>query len=207
MSGTPDDSRAKLVAGAAEMIRRRGLAATSVRDLAKFADAPLGSTYHYFPGGKAELATEAVALAGDLTAATLSRELRKGSAEGLHSFLRRWRKSLLDTDFRAGCPVLAVSVEDVPDAEGGPREAAAAAFARWTDLLAQSLRDDGAEQAVAERTATLIIAAFEGSVAMCRAERSTTALDRIGDQLESLLKAAIPAPATTPPSRTRSTRS
>ncbi|WP_063010692.1 TetR/AcrR family transcriptional regulator [Nocardia kruczakiae] len=206
MSGTRDDSRAKLVAGAAEMIRRRGLAATSVRDLAKFADAPLGSTYHYFPGGKAELATEAVALAGDLTAATLSRELRKGSVEGLRSFLRRWRKNLLDSDFRAGCPVLAVAVEDVPDAEGS-RAAAAAAFARWTDLLAQSLRDDGAEQAAAERTATLIIAAFEGSVAMCRAERSTTALDRIGDQLESLLKAAIATPATTPPSRTRSTRS
>ncbi len=186
-----EDSRRRLVAGAADMIRRRGLAATSVRDLAKHARAPLGSTYHYFPGGKAELAAEAVALAGELTAAGLTRELRRGPAEGLNSFLRRWRNSLLDSDFRAGCPVLAVSIEDVPEAEGAPRAAAAAAFTGWIEILTSSLCEHGAEAAAAERTATLIVAAFEGSVAMCRAERSTATLDRVGEQLDTLVRATI----------------
>ena len=53
-------SRDRLVIGAADMIRRRGLNATSVRELAKHAGAPLGSTYHYFPGGKQQVVTEAV---------------------------------------------------------------------------------------------------------------------------------------------------
>ncbi|MFI1241417.1 LmrA/YxaF family transcription factor [Nocardia salmonicida] len=43
----------------------------------------------------------------------------------------------------------------------------------------------------AERTATLIIAAVEGSVAMCRAQHSTEPLDRITDQLELLVKVAL----------------
>ena len=66
------ESRQRLVAGAADMMRRRGLNATSVRELAKHAQAPLGSTYHYFPGGKYQLAAEAVQWADDLTARALT---------------------------------------------------------------------------------------------------------------------------------------
>ncbi|NKY51069.1 TetR/AcrR family transcriptional regulator [Nocardia vermiculata] len=190
-ANTPRDSRSRLVAGAAEMIRRRGLSATSVRDLAKYAHAPLGSTYHHFPGGKSEVATEAVAFAGEMISDALARALQRGPVDGLRSFLTEWRGNILDSEFRAGCPVLAVAIEDVPDAEGAPRAAAAIAFARWTDLLAASLREHGADPVTAENTATLIIAAFEGSLAMCRAERSTAPLDRIGAQLDTLVSAAI----------------
>ncbi|WP_084456903.1 TetR/AcrR family transcriptional regulator [Nocardia coubleae] len=188
MADSPE-SRQKLVAGAADMIRRRGLHATSVRELAKHTQAPLGSTYHYFPGGKNQLVTEAVTYAGDRTAALLARELTDGPVEGVRAFLGLWRKILVDTDFRAGCPVLAVAVEDLPDDDSAPRIAAAAAFARWTDLLSGALQAQGAERADADRTATMVVAAVEGSVAMCRAERSTRALDRIGEHLEQVLGA------------------
>ncbi|MGW5112779.1 TetR/AcrR family transcriptional regulator [Nocardia sp. NPDC004123] len=194
MAGTPGDaadSRGRLVAGAADMIRRRGLNATSVRELAKYARAPLGSTYHYFPGGKTQLATEAVTFAGDHVAALLARELDQGPVEGMRAFLQMWRKVVVDTDFRAGCPVLAVAVEDLPEAEGAPREAAAAAFSRWTELLTDSMCAHGAERAEAERTATLIVAAVEGSVAMCRAQQSAEPLDRIATQLEPLVRSTI----------------
>ncbi|WP_280459347.1 TetR/AcrR family transcriptional regulator [Nocardia carnea] len=185
------NSRRKLVAGAADMIRRRGLNATSVRELAKYAHTPLGSTYHYFPGGKTQLATEAVTFAGDLTAALLARELDNGPVEGLQAFLGMWRQIVVDTEFRAGCPVLAVSIEDLPETEQAPHDAAATAFAHWTDLLTASLREHGADPADAERTATLIVAAVEGSVAMCRAERSTRALDHISTKLETIVEATI----------------
>lgn len=188
------DSRQKLVVGAAEMIRRRGLNATSVRELAKHAHAPLGSTYHYFPGGKTQLATEAVIFAGDLTAAMLARELENGPVQGLRAFLMMWRKIVVDTDFRAGCPVLAVAIEDLPQGEGAPHQAAAAAFGRWTDLLTSSLREHGADPVDAERTATLIITAVEGSVAVCRTERSIRALDRISEKLELIVQDTITHP-------------
>lgn len=192
MANTPtdsQDSRQKLVAGAADMIRRRGLNATSVRELAKHAHAPLGSTYHYFPGGKAQLATEAVVYASDRMTARLARELEAGPIDGLRAFLLMWRKILLDTEFRAGCPILAVAVEN--EADGAPRAAAAAAFSEWTEVLASSMREHGADPGDAERTATLIVAAAEGSVAMCRAQQSTEPLDLITDQLEFLIRAAI----------------
>ena len=75
LSENTAESRRRLVAGAADMMRRRGLNATSVRELAKHAQAPLGSTYHYFPGGKYQLAAEAVQWADDLTARALIKEV------------------------------------------------------------------------------------------------------------------------------------
>ncbi|MDO3301081.1 TetR family transcriptional regulator [Mycobacteroides abscessus subsp. massiliense] len=185
------DSRRLMVSGAADMISRRGLNATSVRELAKHTRAPLGSTYHYFPGGKYDLATEAVQWADALTVRTLTRELRAGPIAGLEAFLALWRKVVTNSDFHAGCPVLAVSVEDLPEEHATPREAAATAFGNWTSLLASSLHEHGAPKAKACRIATLIVAAVEGTVAMCRAQRSIAPLDDVSAELVGLARAVI----------------
>src|SRR5215208_6641075 len=177
-------SRDKLVMGAADMISRRGLNATSVRELAKHARAPLGSTYHYFPGGKQQVATEAVQFAGDLVVRSLATELDTGPVMGLRAFLNLWRDIVVRSDFRAGCPVLAVSVEEPEDGQTEPLEAAAKVFSEWESLLAGSLRERGASRKDAEQVATLIVAAVEGTVAICRAARSIEPLDRVAVQLE-----------------------
>jgi AcrR family transcriptional regulator len=185
-------ARERIVAGAADMISRRGLNATSIREMAKHARAPLGSTYHYFPEGKQQLATEAVRYTGEWVARGLCKELRAGPVAGLRAFLALWRKIVVDSDFRAGCPVLAVSIEE-PATEETPAALAAAAdvFTEWEGLLAASLREHGAEAERAAQLATLIVAAVEGTVAMCRAKRSTEPLDRTEEQLETLILATV----------------
>ena len=57
---TKEQNKARLTAAAADLIRRRGLQATSVRELAKHAGAPLGSVYHYYPEGKQQFVSEAI---------------------------------------------------------------------------------------------------------------------------------------------------
>ncbi|MCX4986036.1 TetR/AcrR family transcriptional regulator [Streptomyces sp. NBC_00572] len=188
-SSTP--SRERIVAGAADMISRRGLSATSIREMAKHAKAPLGSTYHYFPEGKQQLATEAVRFTGEWVARSLRKELEAGPAEGLRAFLALWRKIVVESDFHAGCPVLAVAIEEPPADEVPPALAAAAeVFEQWEALLAASLREHGTEAEQAAQLATLIVAAVEGTVAMCRAQRSTDPLDRTAEQLEALIAGA-----------------
>ncbi|GAA2805129.1 TetR/AcrR family transcriptional regulator [Saccharopolyspora taberi] len=185
------ESRRQLVAGAADMIRRRGIGATSIREVAKHAQAPLGSTYHYFPGGKQQLATEAVRFAGDTVARTLDEKLRDGPLDGLRAFLALWREILTDTDFQAGCPVLAVAIEQPAGGESSSVHAAAAeAFDGWQSRLADSLRQNGAD--AAEQLATLVVAAVEGAVVLCRAHRSTQPLDRVAAQLDKLISANLP---------------
>ncbi|MEU3619962.1 TetR/AcrR family transcriptional regulator [Streptomyces sp. NPDC006872] len=197
MAKSSAPSRERIVAGAADMISRRGLSATSIRDLAKHAKAPLGSTYHYFPEGKQQLATEAVRYAGGAVARILRAELRAGGpVAGLQAFLGLWRGIVVESDFRAGCPVLAVSVEEPPADETPPALAAAAeAFEGWERLLAESLGERGVARDQAEGLAALIVASVEGATAMCRAKRGAQPLDQVAQQLEALIVGAIDRPA------------
>ncbi|MGW7043463.1 TetR/AcrR family transcriptional regulator [Streptomyces avermitilis] len=188
-------SRERIVAGAADLISRRGLNATSIRELAKHAKAPLGSTYHFFPEGKQQLATEAVRYAGGAVARILRKELDAGPVAGLRAFLALWRGIVVESDFRAGCPVLAVSVEEPPADEIPPALVAAAeAFEEWEQLLAQALRAHGADSDQAPGLAALIVASVEGAIAMCRAKRSMAPLDQVAQQLEVLIVGALDRP-------------
>ncbi|MCD0452988.1 TetR/AcrR family transcriptional regulator [Actinocorallia sp. API 0066] len=184
-------SRERIIVGAADLIRRRGLAGSTVRDLAAHSGAPLGSTYHYFPRGKQQLAAEAVRFSGGFVLRTLERELQAGPAAGLRAFLALWKRIVLDSDFTAGCPVLAVAVEE-PPADGEPEavRAAAEVFTAWEDRLATSLRDHGATEEAAAQLATLIVAAVEGAIALCRTKQDIAPLDAITPQLETLIKTA-----------------
>jgi hypothetical protein len=69
-------------------------------------------------------------------------------------------------------------------------EAAADVFRTWESLLATSLQEHGVAAPRARRLATLVVTAAEGAVAVCRAERSTRALDDVAVELDELLSAA-----------------
>lgn len=184
--------RQRLVAAAADLLGRRGLNATSIRELAKHAKAPLGSTYHYFPGGKQQVVTEAVAFAGEMVVRTLAKKLNADPVEGLRVFFDHWRNIVTRSDYRAGCPVPAVSTQEPASAEGrAGLEAAAQVFESWESLIAESLRKHGADKRQAGQLATLIVASVEGMVAMCRASRSVRPLDHVARELEARVRAAI----------------
>ncbi|MEU6553354.1 TetR/AcrR family transcriptional regulator [Streptomyces sp. NPDC046915] len=192
MAKSSAPSRERILIGAADMISRRGLNATSIRELAKHAKAPLGSTYHYFPEGKQQLATEAVRYAGEAVAHILRKELDAGPVAGLRAFLTLWRGIVVDSDFRAGCPVLAVSVEEPPTDEIPPALVAAAeVFEDWERLLTEALTGHGADPDQAPGLAALVVASVEGAIAMCRAKRSMEPLDQVARQLEALIVGAL----------------
>src|SRR5699024_12852403 len=96
---TDPRARQRIVVGAADMISRRGLSATSIREMAKHAKAPLGSTYHYFPDGKQQLATEAGRYAGERVAGALRQELEAAPRAGLQGSSRTGRGARLRTGY------------------------------------------------------------------------------------------------------------
>ena len=54
--------------------------------------------------------------------------------------------------------------------------------------------DHGADPDQAPELATLVVAAVEGAIAMCRARRDTAPLDRVAHRLEALIDAALGGP-------------
>ncbi|UUY03235.1 TetR/AcrR family transcriptional regulator [Svornostia abyssi] len=187
------DSRTRMVQSAALLLRERGLSGTSFRDVIEHSGAPRGSIYHHFPEGKRQLVREAVEMSGGWVGdAIASLEESGDPVETLRAFLGVWAEILRASEFRAGCPVVAVSVE-ANDDEPEVTEAAAAAFRRWTRELADGLHGAGVEEERARRLATTTVAAIEGAVVLCRAERSTGPLDDVGAELEASLRSALVA--------------
>src|SRR5437899_6971628 len=101
--------RERMVISAALLIRERGAQPTAIADVLEHSGAPRGSAYHYFPGGRTQLLCEAVDLAGDHVGALIARP--HSSSELLDTLIDTYRRQLVETDFRAGCPIVAVSVE------------------------------------------------------------------------------------------------
>ena len=191
MSPRQSDARQRVVSAAAEMLSRHGLNATSIRETAKRANAPFGSTYHHFPGGKHEVVVEAVTLAGRRVAESLDHQLRAGMAAGLEGFLAAWRDMLVQSEFRVGCPVMAAAVEEpIDDIAEDVLSAAARVFDDWKNKLAVSLEAEGWDRASASGLATLIVAGLEGAVVLCRAQRSIAAFDQVCEQLHRLVRHA-----------------
>ncbi len=188
MSPRQSDARQRVVSTAAEMLARHGLNATSIREMAKRAEAPVGSTYHHFPGGKQQVVVEAVQFAGAQVSASLERYLQAGTAAGLRGFLGMWREILLRSDFRLGCPVMAAAVEEpIDEIAAEALSAAAQVFSDWEAKLAASLATQGHRPESASRLATLIIASVEGVIVLCKAHRSIAPFDQIAGALERLV--------------------
>ncbi|WP_237330357.1 TetR/AcrR family transcriptional regulator [Streptomyces sp. BA2] len=192
MSPRKSDSRERMVLSAAALLREYGAGATSIDRVLAHSGAPRGSVYHHFPGGRAQLIDEAVALAGDFIGGLIAAGTRTDDPlEAIDAFFRLWRERLVDSDFRAGCPIVAVAVETNDDAPHLARSAARV-FAAWREALADLLVRHGLPEERAGRLAAFIIAAVEGAVIMCRAERSTTPLDAAAAEIHDILVHALP---------------
>jgi len=171
------------------LLRERGAAGVTVDAVLAHSGAPRGSVYHHFPGGRNELILGAARLSGDFITAMVDEATRDGDAQQVMArFIAFWKHSLTSTDYRAGCPVVALAVdsrEDIPDAATLVREI----FTQWQTRLADLLTADGFPAERAGRLATLIVAAVEGAIILARARRDLSALDDIHTEIAPLLGA------------------
>jgi AcrR family transcriptional regulator len=178
-----------MVVSAALLIRERGAHATAISDVLQHSGAPRGSAYHYFPGGRTQLLCEAVDYAGEHVAAVIAEA--EGGLQLVGTLIDKYRNQLLASDFRAGCPIAAVSVEAGEDRDRLPAvtERAAAVFDRWTDLITQRFVADGVSRARAGELAVLATTSIEGAILLARVRRDTTPLEVVGRELRDLLLA------------------
>jgi len=183
--------RERMVVSAALLIRERGAQATAISDVLKHSGAPRGSAYHYFPGGRMQLLAEATEYAGEYIAAKIS--AAENSVDLLDNLVDEYRHQLIRTDYRAGGPIVAVTVEagdpDDPERTTKVIERAAAAFGLWTDLIGKRLMAEGVNSSRAEELAMLVTTSIEGAIVVARASRDVKPLDLVQRQLRVLLQA------------------
>src|SRR5580692_9706310 len=96
------DARERMIKGAAQLLARRGLQATSFSEVLELTGAPRGSVYHHFPEGKDQLVASAVELAGTYALGILERKAGSSAVEITEHFLAMWRDVLVRSHFEAG---------------------------------------------------------------------------------------------------------
>src|ERR671920_2046995 len=101
-----------------------------------------GSIYHHFEGGKTQLAEEATQWAGEfIIAGTVAALAEKDPVAAIDGFRRWWSALLQQSDYTAGCVIVAATLEG--DREPTVRDAAGAAFENWEQVLAGAMCDRG----------------------------------------------------------------
>jgi TetR/AcrR family transcriptional regulator, lmrAB and yxaGH operons repressor len=183
------DARRRIIVTTAKLLRRQGYHATGLNQIVAESGAPKGSMYFHFPGGKEQLAAEAIRASADYLDAGLRACERETALESLDVYVTETANLLERTDFADGCPIATVVLEVIPTS---PEIGAACAEAveRLLSRVAGWLERDGMPPDVARERAQLAYAALEGALVFAKAFRSVEPLTTLRRQLPELLAAA-----------------
>jgi AcrR family transcriptional regulator len=181
-----------MVATTALLMRERGARATSIDAVLEHSGAPRGSIYHHFPGGREQLLREATDYAGESVAERLERHAGEDPLAAVDWMVREYSSVLRATEFRAGCPIVAVAVEGggagpdlMPNVRG--------AFNRWRDLIERACERAGIHPRRSRELALITIAAVEGALILCRAYSELEPLQIVGRELHERLASELAA--------------
>lgn len=205
-------TRARILEATGELFARQGYAGTGMSQIVSEGGAALGSIYHFFPGGKAQLCAESIRRSGELYLALIEGLLGGADniVEGVRDFFLGAGEHLVLTDYADACPIATIALE-VASTDEELRQATAEVFGSWVTAAARHLERGGVPASEAGTLATFALAALEGAFILCRAHRSTDAIVSAAAYVQRAVQDAV-SPAgrsgggTTAPLRDRSPR-
>ncbi|UTD26397.1 TetR/AcrR family transcriptional regulator [Bradyrhizobium sp. WD16] len=193
--GARPKHRGAIVAAAAGLFRRRGYAATGINEIVAASGAPKGSLYHYFPGGKDEIAEAALDFAGARVTASMEELSRRATSaaalvRAYGGLLEGW---MAQSGWRDGCPLATTVLETAPELPGLTR-AGREAFEAWRAVIERALARDGVARFRARRLSALVVAALEGALIVSRADGDGRIIADVTAALAQTLAAAARRP-------------
>jgi AcrR family transcriptional regulator len=187
-------TRERIVGVSAELLAKQGYNATGVKQIVAAAEAPFGSLYHFFPGGKEQLGAEAIRVSG----ATYEQLIEAvfGPAPdpvtGVRMFFAGAAAHLEETNYADACPIATVALE-ISSTSEPMRIACSDVFQSWIGAGAERLERAGLSAERARELVIAMLAALEGAFVLARATRSTQPLLVAGEMAASAVADALPA--------------
>ena len=181
-------SRDRMIEAAIDLLRESGLSGAGINEVVRHSGAPKGSVYHFFPDGKQQLATEALAVHAERVQAFMVRSLGTSAspATRVKSLFDAFARRVEESDFRRSCPAGAVCLDLDPSLDH-LRPVLAQMFTEWIELIARHV--DLGDARRSRSFAGLVLTAIEGAYIRCRAERSSRPFREAGAWLSSLAPA------------------
>lgn len=170
-------TRESILTAAAELMRHRGYAAVGMKDVVAASGAPIGSLYHHFPGGKLQIAREALVNAGVAYGMLIPTLMDPYDDLGvaIEAAFAQAAEDMAATGYANMCPVASVAAETA-DVVPELRETTAEIFTGWLDGGAAYFTARGLAPHAARDLAVALIGALEGAFVLARTLRSTEPL-------------------------------
>ncbi|QEV19170.1 TetR/AcrR family transcriptional regulator [Streptomyces alboniger] len=186
-SATPG-TRERIVVVAARLIQRQGYVGTGIKQIAKEADATLGSVYHFFPGGKEAVAVAALAYSAEEFADLLREGLagEGGPGASVERCAAELAVALRESGWVDGCPVTAAALETL-GTDSEIQRVCAKALRGWERIVEERLAAAGIAPEDARELATTVISTLEGAEVTAQVSRSEEPLRAAGRQLARLV--------------------
>jgi len=180
-------SRERMLETAIDLMRGFGLSGAGINDLVRESGAPKGSVYHFFPGGKLQIAEEALAAYGPRVRELIVEALAGAEAppEKVRTLFRAFARRLRSADFSRSCMVGTVGL-DLDDSLEPLRQRLASTLDGWADAIAAAF-DLGSTRRT-RAFAGFVLTAIEGAYVRARVERSSTPFTEAGEWLATLLE-------------------
>lgn len=177
---------------ASELFSRQGYEATAVKEIAREGDAPMGSFYFHFPGGKEQLGVAALQHGAERFGGLLRDTLQRTEPveEALAACALVLAEDLRRSDWLDGCPVAATALESVARSPV-LRAAAAEAFQSWHSVISQRLVAAGLTEPAASELATSALSLLEGAELLARVQASASPLEHAANSLRLLARYAL----------------
>ena len=177
-------TRESILTAAAELMRRKGYGAVGMKDITEASGAPIGSLYHHFPGGKVQIAREALINAGAAYALLIPAIVDQYTdlGDAIDGVFTQAAQDMSGTGFANMCPVASVAAE-VADTVEELREASASVFAGWVDAGSAYFSSRGLDASRAREVTFALISALEGAFVIARTMRDTEPLLAAGRAL------------------------
>jgi len=184
MKEEPQSVRERLIRTTGQLLRNHGYYGTGLDEILKGSGAPKGSLYHYFPGGKRQLAGAAVRCMAGRMAERMADDLSSMAdpTEGLRLFLEGRAKDLEASGFKSGCPIATVTLETASE-HSDLCGVCSQSFDGLKQILHEHLSRAGLGPERADSLATLFLASWEGALILSRAHRNTGPLHVVAKEL------------------------
>jgi TetR/AcrR family transcriptional regulator, lmrAB and yxaGH operons repressor len=185
-------SRDRMIEAAIDLMRGYGLSGVGINDVVRESGSPRGSVYHFFPEGKAQIASEALAVQGGRIAAFMEAALatKRAEPQKLAALFEAFARRVEEGEFQRSCAVGAVTLDLLPD-DAALRMVIAGIFEAWRGVIARHFPMNGPRQA--QSFAGLVLTAIEGAHIRARAERSGAPFREAGQWLARLVGPQSPA--------------
>ena len=200
-----------MIQAAETLLRESGLSGAGIKQLVARSGAPVGSVYHFFPGGKTQIVTETLRLHSAKVVRLFEHAFGDAAVPlpaRLRALFRMAAKGFDAAGADKSCAIAGVTL-DLRAGDHSLRQVCDASFNQWVDEIASHLPWPDVE--TRRSFATMVVLSLEGAFILARAEKAGNAFTTAGDWLARLAQSTLPAPpgeshASSPAARHRPAR-